>query len=120
MHSIDTGWLRRRVVALICHKGNGYIYNMYRFSRFFLTGAIFFVIFPTFTHYLCIFVPKNARFGALACNKDARLFIKTHLYEKTSTYVGINHIGIIDSQCADRLRVAQGAARACRFGQRDD
>ena len=90
------------------------------FSLFFLSGAIFFVIFPTFTHYLCIFTLKNARFWALACNKDARLFIKTHLYEKTSTYVGINHIGIIDSQCADRLRVAQGATRACRFGQRDD
>ena len=45
------------------------------FSLFFLSGAIFFMIFPTFTHYLCIFTLKNARFWALACNKDARLFI---------------------------------------------
>lgn len=80
-------------------------------------------IFHDFSNVYALFVylyAEKCPFWALACNKDARLFIKTHLYEKTSTYVGINHIGIIDSQCADRLRVAQGATRACRFGQRDD
>ena len=54
------------------------------FSLFFLSGAIFFVIFPTFTHYLCIFTLKNARFWHLPATKmqDYSLkliYMKKHL-----------------------------------------
>lgn len=57
---------------------------MYRFFLIFLSGAIFFMIFPTFTHYLCIFTLKNARFGHLPATKmqDYSLkliYMKKHL-----------------------------------------
>lgn len=65
MHSIDTGWLRRRVVALIFHKGNGNIYIVYRFFLIFFEWRN---IFRDFSNVYALFVYLCAEKLRKECN----------------------------------------------------